>query len=381
MTSLQRSFLLGCAVLLVFVSPTLAFRITSDGGVLLDSGSATGIGTWYGQEVYQASDGRWVMLAQTGDAWGTGCDSQVGDQVVVFVANAVNGPYHPRVWDGSGKPTRAEYRASAITPCQSGTNWGIGTVARSLWGNYYLTLDAGIGGDDHKFYVYMVSSTNGIDFPPVPDQARLILDGSTSNQLVLYTTLFPVGLDKMSFFFWHGTGGAYPTKLGHGVITVSPLKVYPPIYSVELRNSGGNYVTLTGPQFTLTLDDLRTDGKVWHPNDVHFDGGTPYLFLFTRFGNGEGAGCSPSPDGKSTGFRYIPFSYNTTTGHFINWLAGGTTVMESDAPTIPLPWNSVTGALFPTLVDVGSQTHFFWSNDRNCIGTFWHLDIRHALVD
>lgn len=380
MTSLQRCCLLVTVVLLVAAPPASAFRITADGGLLLDSGSVTGIGTWYGQEVYQVSDGRWVMLAQTGDAWGTGCSSQVGDQVVVFVADSVDGPYHPRVWDGSGKPTRSEYRASAITPCQAGTNWGIGTVARSLWGNYYLTLDAGIGGDDHKFYVYMVSSNNGIDFPLVPDQARLILDGSASNQLILYTTLFPVGLDKMSVFFWHGPP-PFPTKLGHGVITVSTLKLFPPLYTVELRSSSGNYVTLTSPQFSVTLDDLRNDGKNWRPNDVHFDGSTPYLFMFTRFANGAGAGCNPSPDGKSTGFRYIPFSYNTTTGHFINWLAGSTTVMESDAPTIPLPWNSGTGALFPTLVDVGTQTHFFWSNDLACIGTWWNLDIRHALVD
>ena len=208
------------------VDPAAPLEITAD------HGDALGFHPAYHQEVGY-SNGTYFMLVQVAGKR-TGCTTN-HDQVIVLTSSSVFGPWSPR--GGS-------FSSARVTPCNTDpvfgmTTWGIG----SLWqrgSTWYLTLDAGHGGDPEKHFVYLVTSPDGIAWQPVTLDRRII-DGSPLEQLILYTTVIPTDESRVGFFYWTGTGSS-PNNVGYGQIELEPdERGAANGVAVYLLDSAGNY--------------------------------------------------------------------------------------------------------------------------------------------
>lgn len=220
------------------VDPDIELAIVTDWGDLTTSGSHQEIG-------YQ--NGKYFMLVQErGKPHGCLTDH---DQIVVYTADELRGP-----WSLGPK----------ITPCAEDppnfgpTTWGVG----SLWkygSTWNLTIDAGHAPpptetDEEKHFVYLIQSTDGINWQPIT-LSRRIIDGSPLNRLILYTTVVPTGTSRVGLFYWTGIG-TWPTQIGYGQIELAP--------GAGDANGVAVYVLDTAGQYRLLPEDGRVTFDVMH---------------------------------------------------------------------------------------------------------------------
>lgn len=337
--------------------------------IIADHGDMLGFHPAYHQEVGY-SNGSYFMLVQV-VGQKAGCTAG-NDQVVLLTAGSLFGPWSPR--GGS-------YSSARVTPCDTDpdfgvTNWGIG----SLWqrgSTWYLTLDAGHGGDSEKRFVYLIQSSNGIDWPTVTLDRRII-DGTPTNQLILYTTVIPTDKTRVGFFYWTGTG-TYASGLGYGQIELAPGPGDPNGVAVYLLDTAGVYRLL--PEDGAVDFDLMHVGPTGNPlpgDALLTSGVSGVLFTHRAYILPGLYGCpTAASDQKVTELQTSTFSLNSVVDPQLV-LCNSKLCDQSPVPIVEGPANNPRNGS-PGIIqadvfrDLDGRSYLLASVDTECHFTFWWL--------
>jgi hypothetical protein len=288
----------------------------------------------YGEGGHDAEVGfngeKYFMIAQANAGenvvtWGSqNCPKGSGDQIKVFTAPSISGPWAPR--GGTIETARITTCDPALFPIP--TTWGVG----SMWKygkKWYATIEAGHRGglepdtfendclvtaDDYKFYVYLISSDDGINWDPITDERRII-DGSnvdvTKIQYILSTSVIPTSHSRVGFFFWTRKGCGRPSRIGYGQIELEPGSNDQNGVAVYLLRDDGQYVLLP-ENGKVNFDVMKF--KISHPenprpHDAYLTSGLQvHLLTHHKYTQPGDFGCEERESKKVSRINWTPFT-------------------------------------------------------------------------
>jgi hypothetical protein len=372
--------------------------------IITDVGDLWGANGEFGHQPEVGFNGEtYFMLAQANPGegnqgiWGSvQCKIETpGDQIKVFTAPSISGPWEPR---------GGNIDLARITPCDGKdfplpTTWGVG----SLWKygkKWYATIDAGhknglasdpIDGncvelglenketpDDFKFYVYLITSDDGINWEPITHDRRII-DGSNvdeaQSQLFLLTTVIPTSHSRVGFFFWTRKGCGTPDKIGYGQIELNPGSNDPNGVAVYLLRDDGQYVLLPEDgKVNFDVMEFKIPGGNPRPHDAYLTSGlNGQLLTFSRNVEPSLFGCpSEQKDQKVTKLNWTPFTLTDLQDPRLviddDWRNDSKEKNLIDQGPAFNPRNGELGIIDPDVfVDVDGRTYLIDAEDNDCM--------------